>query len=279
MINLWLKIKKNKGKLLLLGLFATFFAAVAVHIYSSPKKLEVIFLDVGQGDSTLIKTPAGQVILIDGGPDNQVVRHLGDNLPFYRRQIDVIILSHYHDDHIIGLVEVLKRYQVKQIIYGSGNEPTGILNTLFATAKVMNMPVQSITKEAQLSFGPGCSLAILNPVSLKIKADPNNSLVTKLSCAGVKFLLSGDNSVAVEKLLIKSGWDLRAAVFKASHHGSNSANSEVFLRAVKPQLMVISVGAANKFGHPSPKILNRAKLLNIPYKRTDIEGEIVISSP
>ena len=112
-----------------------------------------------------------------------------------------------------------------------------------------------------------------------MKVDPNNSLTVKLNCAGAKFLFSGDNSATIEKALLKTGLDLRADVLKASHHGSNSANSEAFLRAVNPKLLVISVGADNKFGHPSPLVLERAASLNINVKRTDQDGSVKIFGP
>ncbi len=97
--------------IILIGLGAFWF------YYYPNKNLEVDFLDVGQGDAILIKTPAGQNILIDGGPDKSVVKQLGKNLSFWDKQIDMVILTHGHDDHVTGLVDVLKRYRVKQILY------------------------------------------------------------------------------------------------------------------------------------------------------------------
>jgi beta-lactamase superfamily II metal-dependent hydrolase len=114
---------------------------------------------------------------------------------------------------------------------------------------------------------------------LKIKADGNNSLVVKLDCLGRRFLFTGDNSATAEKALLKSGWELKASVLKASHHGSDSANSEGFLRAVNPSLLAISVGSDNKFGHPHPKVLDRAESLGISVRRTDQEGDLLISIP
>jgi competence protein ComEC len=279
MHNLWLKIKKKIGKILFFGIFAIFLLLGAIHIYSSPSQLEVDFLDVGQGDSALIKTPSGQVVLIDGGPDNKVLRQLGANLPFYRRRIDYMILSHYHDDHVTGLVEVLKRYQVGKIIYKSGNPPTAILQILLAAARIRSRPILVVEREARLTLGAGCFLALLNPDILGIKADENNSLAARLECASQTFLFTGDDSLKVEKALLNSGWDVRAQVLKAAHHGSNSANSEAFLRAVHPQLMVISVGVDNSYGHPAPLVLERAAQLGLTVKRTDREGNIRVVSP
>jgi len=246
--------------------------------YPSPR-LEVDFLDVGQGDATLIKIPAGPIILIDGGPDNKVLRRLGENLPFYERQIDFIILSHYHDDHAAGLVEILKRYKVRNLIYAAAIPSSSILKEIGLAAQAQKITPLALGNEARISWGEDCFLDLLNPTSLGVKDDPNNSLVVKLDCRSQKFLFTGDDSATVEKALLSSGRDLRTDVFKAAHHGSNSANSEIFLNAVSPRLLVISVGADNRFGHPSPKILERAVSLGIKIKRTDHDGDIRVFSP
>jgi len=230
----------------------------SIYLYNNtPRQLEVIFFDVGQGDSALIITPSGQVVLIDGGPDNTVLRRLGDSLPFYRRNIDLVIFSHYHDDHLTGLIEVLNRYQVKKIIYASSPLESPLLETFLQTAQAKKIVTNLVTITAHLDLATNCSLNFINPLALRVKEDQNNSLIVRLTCCGQKFLFTGDNSAIVEKALINSGQDMSALVLKAAHHGSNTASSEIFLRAVNPRLVVISVGADNKFGHPSPIILSR----------------------
>jgi len=276
MINLWLKIKKKAIKSLLMGIFVLFILEGAIHIYNKPQKLEVDFLDVGQGDAALIKMPSGEVILIDGGPDNRVLRRLGESLPFYHRQIDMIILSHYHDDHAVGLVETIKRYRVKTLIYAPAAALTPAAKEMLTAAAGQSLSILALEQQARISYNNGCFMNLLNPTSLKIKSDGNNSLVARLDCDGQKVLFAGDNSLAVEKTLVNSGWDLSATVFKASHHGSNSANSELFLSAVSPKLMVISVGADNRFGHPHPQVLARMNNLGIKTERTDQAGTIRI---
>ncbi|MCX6794919.1 MAG: MBL fold metallo-hydrolase [Candidatus Falkowbacteria bacterium] len=277
-------MKKNRQKLFniirktalalaaLFGLILLIFA-----IFGRPNhELELIFLDVGQGDSTLIKTPDGKTILIDGGPDNKVLRGLGKNLPFYKRRINFIILSHYHDDHITGLIEVIKRYRVGTLIYQSKTPDSLLMADLLKIASQYNVELKPLAGQADLSFGIGCDLNLLNPDILGIKKDPNNSLVSRLDCGGQKFLLAGDNPAAAEKALLASGWPLEADVFKASHHGSNTSNGAEFLEKINPRLIVISVGADNRFGHPGSFFLERATALNIPIKRTDIEGDVKI---
>ena len=275
---LWLKIKKNYGKFLAGSFLGVIFLLGTIHIYNKPHRLEINFFDVGQGDASLIKTPSNRFILIDGGPDNRILRRLGDNLPFYRRRIDYLILSHYHEDHVVGLVEILKRYQVKNFIYAPSALESPAFVELLDAAQKSSVAVLALKNTARISYGDNCYLNLLNPAILEIKADDNNSLIAKLDCRDKKVLFSGDNSSTVEKILLNTGWDVSADVFKASHHGSKSANSETFLSTVNPKLIVISVGADNRFGHPSVEIIDRIESLDIRVERTDKMGNIQIFS-
>jgi competence protein ComEC len=260
--------------LILLAIFSHwFFDYLALN-----SKLEVDFLAVGQGDATLIKIPGGVNILIDAGPDNLVLRRLGEKLKFSERTIDLVIISHYHDDHASGLVELLKRYKVKKIIYSDYGSSTPLMKIIKETARGKNVSSLILTKALKINFTDDCFLDLLSSGIFGVKNDGNNSLITKLDCRNQKFLFTGDNSLKVEKVLINSGWDLSADVFKASHHGSNSANSEIFLRAVNPKKIIISVGKDNRFGHPSPKVLERAAISGITVYRTDQKGTIYFYS-
>ena len=120
-------------------------------------------------------------------------------------------------------------------------------------------------------------LKLLNPASLEVKEDQNNSVITRLDCYANSFLFSGDNSSAVEYALLKTNFDLSAQILKASHHGSKTANSEVFLRAVSPVTYVISAGFGNRFGHPAPEVVERAEAEGLNIFRTDKQGTIRIS--
>lgn len=240
------------------------------------KGLEVVFLDVGQGDASLILTPDKQTILIDGGPDNKVLQGLGKNLSFYRRKIDYLIISHYHDDHIIGSIEIFKRYRVKNLVYSGKESDSMLMSELLKIASEQGAALSPLESQARISLGRDCLLSILNPAIFEVKDDPNNSLVSRLDCDQKSFLFAGDNGTAVEKVLITSNWPLKADIFKASHHGSNTSNSEDFLRAVAPDSIVVSVGEDNRFGHPGGYFLDRAGALGIPVFRTDYKGDFKI---
>jgi len=267
-------MKKQKNlKLIILGLIILSFVLVVCVPFNN-KKAEIDFLDVGQGDSSLIKLPNKKFILIDGGPDNLVLKRLGENMPFYRRQIDLIILSHPHDDHIIGLLEVINRYKVGAIIYVGEEHNPELLALLLERARNKNIKLIDLKNEININYSSACSWRLLNPESLGVKEDDNNSIVAKLNCGQLSALFSGDNNSTVEAALLKTKYDWSAKVLKASHHGSKTANSEAFFWAVKPGLLTISVGANNRFGHPNQEVLERAKKLQIQIKRTEKIGTI-----
>ncbi|MFA6416688.1 MAG: MBL fold metallo-hydrolase [Patescibacteria group bacterium] len=269
------RCRKNKYFLIIIGFILLF--GIFLFIFSVRRNLlHVYFFNVGQGDAILIRTPSNKNILIDGGPDNLILHRLGEVLPFYIRRLDYIIISHFHDDHIIGLVEVLKRYQVAKIIFVSSEISSPAVMALQEEIKKLNLPLINIKTTGTLRLDGYCRLFFINPTSLNIKDNENNSLTAKLDCADHEFLFAGDNEAAAESALIKSSFDLRADIFKASHHGSKTSNTEAFLKAVRPQKMIISVGKDNRFGHPNQEVLDRAEIMGIEVQRTDINDTIDI---
>jgi len=269
-------IKKNK-KWFRRGLFIIiFFIFLKSHFLNRPRSLNVNFFDVGQGDSSLIKTPGDKYILIDGGPDNRVLKQLGKKIPFWERKIDLILISHFHDDHIVGLIEIIKRYKIGIIIMQKDSPTSLTYQLLLENIKAQNIKHLFLEDIYNVNLGDGCEFNLIPPNILKLKKDDNNSLISKLSCENKSFLFSGDNNVKAEKALIESGFNLKSDIFKASHHGSITANSLDFLRIVSPRALIISVGKDNKFKHPSPLILERALSLGIETYRTDLRGNVEI---
>ncbi len=234
----------------------------------------VSFFDVGQGDSALIVTPGGQTILIDGGPDNKVLRELSKVLPFWYRQIDLLVITHAHDDHITGLIEVLCRYKVKNILYNNLRFETPALNSLINIIKKNNNKLTEAKTGEVISFDNNCSISILEATKDIQKNDNDYSIVTMFNCLNKKVLFSGDAGEVIEKEILLKGINFQANIFKVSHHGSVSANSQNFLKEIKPQVAVISVGALNKFGHPSALIIDRLRQLPVDIYRTDKDGTV-----
>lgn len=278
------KFKIKKITLWFSGLFLIVLVLLGVSFFQSLQndKLEVNFFDVGQGDAILIKTPEHQKILIDGGPDNAIINKLGKNLPFYDKEIDLMILTHPHADHVTGLVEVLKRYKVKKIL------STGVLHTTseylawLEEIEKQNIPMEIAKVGQVINFGGNLKIEILHPFEdlsgKQVENLNNTSIVSKLTFGGTSFLFAGDAENAVEEKLISSNFDFKVDVLKVAHHGSKNATSQAFLDKVQPQTAVISVGEKNKFGHPSQTVLSRLEKMKIKVFRTDKDGDVKIQS-
>ncbi len=266
--------------------FLNFFAWLAVDDLNHHKFLEVSFFDVGQGDSVFIETPQRQQILIDGGPDSTVLEKLKKEMPFWDRTIDLVILSHPEKDHITGLLEVLKRYKVENILW------TGVVRDTaeykeweklireegakIIIAKSGERISGSRTSRGKSDFN--VSVEVLYPFESlegKVFKDSNNtSIVVKLTFGQNSFLFTGDIPKSAEKGLS----DVDADVLKVSHHGSKTSSGEEFIKQVSPIIAVISVGKNNSYGHPHKEVLDILNKYAINILRTDLDGDIKIIS-
>jgi len=245
-------------------------------------RLEVSFLDVGQGDSTLIRTPFGQNILIDGGPDDSVVYGLSQELPWWDRTIDLVILTHPHDDHVFGLIDVLERYRVKKVLYtGALHSSPGYIAWL-ELIRDKKIPLAIIRGQQRINLGDGCYLDILYPnedfVNKEVEELNNTSIVTKLVYGETSFLFTGDAEAELENKLLELGIDISANVLKVAHHGSDTSSRADFLVAVDSDIAVISVSSDNDFGHPSGRALKRLERSGAKVYRTDKDGLIKFKS-
>jgi competence protein ComEC len=239
-------------------------------------RLHVTFLDVGQGDAIFITTPRGQQILVDGGPGpSAVLAQMGSAMPFWDRSLDVVVNTHPDDDHLAGLLAVLERYQVGQVILPD----VGTGTPLYAAWQKALAGEGAIVTQARagmrLALGDGVEVEVLHPGAVPAGDTANDhSVVLKLTDGRVSFLLTGDIQAGVEQELVESGRPLAASVLKVAHHGSITSSTPAWLAAVNPQVAVISVGADNRFGHPSPEVLQRYAAAGIPVLRTDQVGGI-----
>ncbi len=229
-----------------------------------------------------IESPSGRQVLIDGGPDNKVLSKLGEVMPFYDRDIDVVVVSHPHADHIVGLIDVLGRYEVKNIVEAGEtyNSPEfGAWEKAVERENANN--IEAIAGKV-IDLGDGATLTILHPFESEIGDNPKNPhddvVVTMLQYGGFRVMLTGDMEDEVERHLIVAGEDLNSDVLKVGHHGSKTSSSESFLSAVSPQLAVIQVGAKNKYGHPSAEVLDRLENYGIKYYRNDLNGDVKLIS-
>ena len=238
--------------------------------------LEVHFFDVGQGDSIFIETPSGQQVLIDGGPDATILEKLSQNMPFYDRSIDLVILTHPDADHLTGLVKVLEYYQIDHILTPGLKKETATYQRWQEIIREKDISLTKAQAGQKINFGNGLIMEILWPEqsSLELLANKANnvSVVGQLIYGQSKFLLTGDIEKEIEQRLIKQEESLASDILKVPHHGSKTSSGKSFIEKVNPQISVISVGADNRYGHAHPNVLERIKETAI--YRTDQNGDI-----
>jgi len=242
--------------------------------------LHVSFLDVGQGDAILIQK-GNQQVLIDGGPSPQAIGlELGRKMPFWDRTIELMILTHPSADHITGLVEVLNRYQVREVLYPDVAFDSGIYDEWLRLVEEKKTKSTLAQVGQQIDLGNEVSIEVLNPQSPPLTSTDsdvdNNAAILHLSMGEVSFLLTADMMWEAELELIMQRANLKSTVLKVAHHGSDTSTTTEFLAVVNPQLAVISVGADNKFGHPRDEVLSRLedRLGSENIYRTDEDGTV-----
>jgi competence protein ComEC len=274
------KAEKNLSLLIGLGLLLiAIILVVAPPSWPSAQshRLTVTALDVGQGDSVFIRTPEGVTILIDSGPDNQVVQRLAAVMPWWQHKIDYLVLTHSHLDHYGGLQSVIEKYQVGEFWYsGDESNHTASYRSLFGSLHDRQIPVKTIRQGDEWQWDSGVRLHWLWPVAIP-PGDPNAiSLVGRLSWGSEDVLLVGDLPSAQEQLLLDSGQAVEAEVLKVGHHGSKYSSSPSFLAAVHPQLCLISAGKDNSFGHPHAETLKRLHDVNCQTDTTIEDGSMTV---
>jgi competence protein ComEC len=239
--------------------------------------LTATVLDVGQGDAILIETPAGHRILVDGGPSGaRLAQALGEALPAGARRFDLVVLTHGQDDHVTGLVPLLDRYDVRAVLMSAQPGTSGAYHAWVDALASSSIPVHEAVAGEYVDLGGGARIEVLGPPAglLGGTSDDlnNNSVVLRLVYGEVSFLLTGDIEAEAEASLLEQGGPLRATVLKAGHHGSDGSSTPAFLAAVQPSVAVISAGAENTFGHPSPT--TRLRFAGVPLFRTDLNGHV-----
>jgi len=241
-------------------------------------RLSVTFLDVGQGDAILIRAPEGNNILVDGGPSGEALASaLGRHLPVWDDDIDLVVLTHPDADHVTGLLTVLDRYDVKQVLASPLEADSAVYRAWRQAIEDEGIPYHKAQAGVRFDLGGGAHILTLHPPPGALAEDPNNnSVVLQLVMGQASILLTADLEAAGEFALLDAAPPLRSTVFQVPHHGSNSSSTPELLRDVQPFMAIVSVGENNRFGHPAPEVLERlpAKLVY----RTDRNGDITIST-
>ena len=269
-----------------------FFAWREIYNLNKPALLEVVFFDVGQGDAAFIKTPKGHRILIDGGPDDTIIKKLEKEIPFYNKYIDLVILTHPHSDHLRGLIDVIETHKVHNIL------STGVIEDMKDFKKweeLLENQNVVIAKSGIRIISGDVFLDVLYPFEIlegeSFKDSNNTSIISRLVFNNNSFLFMGDAYKEIEEDLINfknlckdSNEEiceiivLDSDVLKVGHHGSKTSTSEKFLSEVTPNVAVISSGRDNRYGHPHEEVLANLNNFAIETLLTSKLGDIRIIS-
>lgn len=280
------KILKSYSVLLLL-MFAMFFSAcsdktmstksVASKNIVSNGKLNVHYLDVGQADSILI-TQDGHSMLIDAGNNadgSLVVSYLKK---MGVRNLDYVIGTHPHEDHIGGLDNVINAFNVKKVFMPKKTSTTRTYKGVIKAIKNKGLKITLPKRGYTFKLG-NSNCTIVAPIEGKNYKDTNNySIVIKLTYKNTSFLFTGDAENISENEILRGKYNIKADVLKVGHHGSHSSTTKTFLRKVDPKYAIISCGKNNDYGHPHESTINRLKRKGISVYRTDKLGTIIATS-
>lgn len=269
-------MKKIIFFLLSLGLLFTILYSPSV-TDTENMDLEVHFIDVGQGDSILIKSN-GENMLIDGGgrsTSEKVVSYLENQGV---KDLKYVVGTHPHEDHIGGLVSVLDNFNVENIMMPNIISNTKVFEDLLDAIEREKLKIKKPVVLDTLNLGDA-ELLVLGPNSDKYSITNNYSIVLKLQHGYNSFLFTGDAEKQSEiEMIEEHNSILKSDVLKTGHHGSNTSSNPQFLDAVDPKYSIISVATKNIYDHPSKDILKDLEKRDIIYYRTDIDGDIVIKS-
>ncbi len=266
---------------------------------SNSRKLRITVLDVGQGDGIVLQSPSGHVVVIDGGPgpkeDEPGKSTAGDEVvvPFLQHEgigtVDVMVLTHPHEDHVTGLLAVLHSERVLSVLDGTVVPlPTEHYKEFLTTILDDNIPYRKVRRGTEINLQDGVTLDCLSPppTGLPFGADLSNSTINNYSAVfrvnygSTRILLDGDAQQEAEDNMLNAygpGF-LKADVLKTGHHGSRNASSAEWLDVVRPTFAVISCGRHNLFGHPNKETLDRLSAIRARTFRTDQDGAVTIIS-
>lgn len=235
------------------------FSCAFLYVDSIPGRLSVSFLDIGQGDSILIQTPSGHTMMIDGGPSNSVLAQSDKELPYFLRDIDVMIATHADSDHVTGLIPMLEKYNVHSIITSGKDGETKTFADLLQHIGDEHADMHIANQGDVIDFQDGVTATILHPYTGEHFSDTNSASVSLVLKYGDEtFLLTGDLPTTKESLLLSSKLLPRnITVYKAGHHGSKYSSGEALLSYIKPEYAIVSAGKDNTYGHPNPEALER----------------------
>ena len=276
------KAMRKIALLFIVIISALIFTSINVYSDSSLDKnknvLEVHFIDVGQGDCTLIILPDGKNILIDAGNLSEgpkVIKYLRSlNI----KQIDHLIITHPHDDHFGGIFSIASEFEINNFYDNGFSNFNSTLYVDYLKIVRRNLSKYNVLQAGESLFPDSIKIIVLNPL-LPPTGDLNeDSIVIRLVFGKMNILLAGDLGNLGERRLIKTGTELRSRILKVGHHASQNSSSHDFLEKVKPEAAIVSVNSINKYGYPDKETLDRLSNSGAIVYRTDQSGNIVLKT-
>jgi len=253
---------------------------IVIKTFPRQQSLEIVFLDVGQGDATLITTPGGRQILIDGGKYRNIGTGLSSYMSVFDRSIDVIVATHPDTDHTGGLVAVVDEYTVDAFYHPALVQGASAARELSARVEKKQITSENLSAGDIVELEPGIILEVLSPPPTIVSNEPNeHSLVFRLVYGDISVMLMADASVYNEfDILNFFPEKIEADVLKIGHHGSRTSTAENFVDAVNPDYAVISAGCDNNFGHPHASVMETLFSQQIEIFDTCTDGDVVFTS-
>ena len=273
--------KNNKCKIIICLLIVLILINFIIYIF--PQKLRIFFIDVGQGDSTLIITPDKKTVLIDGGGSDSFDVGKKVLLPYLldRRilKIDYVLISHFDTDHCGGILTIMEKVKVKNIIISEQAEHSENYERFKKLMIHKKIRLIEVKKGDKIKIGRYSEFKILFPTSRLLSENPlnNNSIVAQFNYNNFKMLFTGDIEKLAEQQILKTEKaEIRADILKVAHHGSKTSSIPEFIKAVRPRIALIGVGKNNTFGHPNQQTIKNLENIKCRIYRTDLQGEIII---
>ena len=246
---------------------------------ASSTQAMIYYLDVGQGDSELIRLPGGENILIDTGTGETADKLVSLLQELGVKRVDHLIATHPHEDHIGGMESVVRKIPVGKIympkVADKQIPTTRTYEGLIDAISDKKMKITQAKAGMTIPLSGQAKLELLAPNGTQYDDLNNYSVVAKLTYGQKTFLFTGDAEKLSEKEMLGKNYDLKCDVLKCGHHGSSSSTSAAFLKAVSPQFAVISCGLNNDYGHPNKEVLSRLQKAGVKVYRTDLQGTIL----
>lgn len=241
-------------------------------------KLQVHYIDVGQGDAILLVSPSKKTMLIDAGDNDDeetivnYIKNQGIN------KLDYVVGTHPHADHIGGLDNVIRQLDIGEFYMPKIVHTTKTFESVINEAIKKDIKVKTAKAGVEFLLDEDISVTMFSPNESKYKELNDYSPIMKVTYKDTSFLFTGDAEKLVEEEVINAGYDISANVLKVGHHGSTSSTSSKFLNKVNPSIAVIQVGKDNKYNHPHAETMKKLQDKGIEILRTDINGDIIILS-